>query len=263
LARGLGPEASVTLGAAVKETIQGTTLPVLELQLDSGESVIAESGELSWIDANIELSTSTSGAGSHGLFGAIKRAVGGGTLFMTSYTATAAPGLVAFAAKLPGQILAMDLTEGKSFMCHRHGFLCGTGAVTLTTGLQRKLGAGIFGGAGFVMQRVGGSGRVWFELSGELVTYDLSAGQSLRVHPGHVGLFEETVTIDFATIPGIRNKLFGDGLFLAELTGPGKVWLQSLSIAHLAQAIQPYLPEQEGSSGGRGISVGGFNIRGE
>ncbi|HEV3230428.1 MAG TPA: TIGR00266 family protein [Solirubrobacteraceae bacterium] len=241
----------------MKETIQGTTLPVLELQLDPGESVIAESGELSWIDANIELSTSTSGGGSHGLFGAIKRAVGGSTLFMTSYRATTAQGLVAFAAKLPGQILAMDISDGQSFLVHRHGFMCGTDGVTLTTGVQRKLGAGIFGGAGFVMQRVGGNGKAWFELSGELVIYELTAGQSLRIHPGHVGLFEETVTIDFASIPGIRNKLFGDGLFLAQLTGPGKVWLQSLSIANLAQALVPYMPEQSDSGSGAG-GIGGL-----
>jgi uncharacterized protein (TIGR00266 family) len=241
----------------MKETIQGTTLPVLEVQLDPGESVLAESGELSWIDANIELSTSTAGAGSHGLFGAIKRAVGGGTLFMTSYQATTAPGLVAFAAKLPGQILAMDISDGQSYLCHRHGFLCGTDGIELTTGLQRKLGAGIFGGAGFVMQRVSGQGRAWFELSGEIVTYELTAGQSLRIHPGHVGLFEQSVTIDFATIPGIRNKVFGDGLFLAQLTGPGKVWLQSLSIANLAQAIEPYLPQQD-SSGGSSGGLGGL-----
>jgi len=241
--------------AAVKETIQGTTLPVLELALDAGESVVAESGELSWIDSNIELATSTAGAGSHGLFGTIKRAVGGSTLFMTTYTATSGAGLVAFAAKLPGQILAMEIGEGRSYMCHRHGFLCGTGGVALSTGLQRKLGAGVFGGAGFVLQRVTGQGKAWFELSGELVIYELAVGQSLRIHPGHVGLFEETVTIDFASIPGIRNKLFGDGLFLAQLTGPGKVWLQSLSISHLAQAIEPYLPQQEGSSGG-GIRIG-------
>jgi uncharacterized protein (AIM24 family) len=183
--------------------------------------------------------------------------VGGGTLFMTSYQATTAPGLVAFAAKLPGQILAMDISDGQSYLCHRHGFLCGTDGIELTTGLQRKLGAGIFGGAGFVMQRVSGQGRAWFELSGEIVTYELTAGQSLRIHPGHVGLFEQSVTIDFATIPGIRNKVFGDGLFLAQLTGPGKVWLQSLSIANLAQAIEPYLPQQD-SSGGSSGGLGGL-----
>jgi uncharacterized protein (TIGR00266 family) len=244
----------------MKENIRGTTLPVLELQLDQGESVIAESGELSWIDANIELETAAGGqAGAHGLFGAIKRAVGGGTLFMTSYRASAGPGLVAFAAKLPGEILPLDLTDGKSYLVHRHGFLCGTDGIELTIGLQRKLGAGIFGGAGFILERVQGHGRAWFELSGEIVQYDLAAGQSLRIHPGHVGLFEDSVSVDFATIPGLKNKLFGDGLFLAELTGPGRLWLQSLSIANLAGAIEPYLPQQEGSSSS-GVNIGGFRF---
>lgn len=245
----------------MKPTIRGSTLPVLEIELEPGETIVAESGELSWIDSNIELETAATGmGGAKGVFGALKRVVGGGTFFMTEYSAPSATGVVTFATKLPGQILELEVGEGETFLCQRHGFLCGTDEIEITTGLQRKLGAGIFGGAGVVLQRVGGKGKAWFELSGEISSYELAEGESLRVHPGHIGLFEEAVNIEFASIPGIKNKLFGSGLFLAELTGPGRVWLQSLSIANLAAAIQPYLPDNSsgGESGGVGGLIGGL-----
>ena len=127
-------------------------------------------------------------------------------------------------------------------MIHRHGFLCATPGVELSVGFQQSLGAGIFGGDGFLLQRLAGNCQAWVELDGEVVTYDLAPGESLRVHPGHVGMFEGSVQFGITRIQGIRNMLFGgDGIFLAQLTGPGRVWLQSLPLANLAHALSPYL----------------------
>ncbi|HEV2218402.1 MAG TPA: TIGR00266 family protein [Candidatus Dormibacteraeota bacterium] len=232
--------------------IIGTVLPVLELNMQPGDKVFAESGQLSWMSMAIQMQTSTTAGGqSGGLFGALGRAVAGGTLFMTEYTAAGGPGLLTFAAKLPGQILPIDVAPNAGYMVHRHGFMCGTMGVQFSIGFQQRLGAGVFGGTGFRMQRLQGQGQAWVELNGEVVTYDLQAGNTLRVHPGHVGMYQETVQFNITTIPGIKNALFGgDGIFLATLTGPGRVWLQSMSMPHLAHAIAEYLPRPAESSGG-------------
>jgi uncharacterized protein (AIM24 family) len=127
-------------------------------------------------------------------------------------------------------------------MIHRHGFLCSTPGVELGVGFQQSLGAGIFGGDGFLLQKMGGVCQAWVELDGEVVTYDLGQGETMRVHPGHVGMFEDTVQFQITRIRGIRNMLFGgDGIFLAALTGPGRIWLQSLPLSNLAHALRPYL----------------------
>lgn len=236
----------------MEHNIVGTTMPVLELTLENGEAIVAEAGELGWIGSSIELRTTTAAGGGGGFFGALKRAIGGGSFFMTEYRAVDAPGLVAFATKVPGQIVPIDVGGGRTHLVHRHGFLCGTPGVALSVGFQRSLGAGVFGGQGFILQKVGGEGQAWIELDGEVVTYDLAPGEMLRVHPGHVGMFEDTVSFDITTLRGIRNVLFGgDGLFLAALTGPGRIWLQSLPLSNLAHAVAPYLPRESGSNGGQ------------
>jgi uncharacterized protein (TIGR00266 family) len=224
-------------------------MPVLELMLQPNEKVFAESGELAWISMAIQLRTGTSVGGQQGGFmGVLGRAVAGATIFMTEYTSVGGDGLVAFCAKLPGQILPLQLEPGRGYLVHRHGFMCGTPGVQLGVGFQQRLGAGIFGGTGFRMQRVSGSGSAWVELHGEVVHYELQPGNTLRVHPGHVALLEESVDFNVTTMPGIRNALFGgDGLFLATLTGPGHIWLQSMSMSHLAHSLATYMPRSEGS----------------
>jgi len=242
----------------MQHQIVGTTMPVLEITLEPGEHIVAEAGELGWIGSSIELKTTTAGAGSSGVFGALKRAVGGGTFFMTEYSAVGSPGLVAFATKVPGHILPIDVGNGRSYLVHRHGFLCATPNVQLAVGFQKSLGAGVFGGQGFILQRVAGEGQAWIELDGEMIMYDLKPGETLRVHPGHVGLFEETVNFDITMLRGIKNVLFGaDGLFLAALTGPGRIWLQSLPLSNLAHALAPYLPRESGSSRVEGATAAG------
>jgi len=164
--------------------VQGTTMPVLEVTLQPGEGLVAESGELSWMSESIQLKTTTQTAGARGMMGVLKRSVAGGGIFMTEYLAEGAAGMVAFATKLPGQILPVQVREGAGFFIQRHGFLCGAPGIELTMGFQKRLGAGIFGGEGFVLQKLTGNADAWVELDGEMVVYDLQAGQTLRVHPG-------------------------------------------------------------------------------
>ena len=223
--------------------IQGTTMPVLEVQLDPNESVFSESGELSWMTQSIAMQTHTQMGGGGGLFGVIKRFAGGGSIFMTEYRAWQYPGEVAFATKVPGHIVPVQVAPGMEYMVHRHGFLCATPQVTISVGFQQSLGAGIFGGDGFLLQRVGGYGTAWLELSGELIQKNLAPGEMLRVHPGHVGAFQASVGFQITTVPGIKNMIFGgDGIFLAQLMGPGTIWLQTLPISRLAHQIGEYLP---------------------
>jgi len=233
----------------MQHTITGTTMPVLQMQLSPGEKIVAEPGEFSWMTENIQLNTTTATAGARGLFGAIGRALSGGGLFMTEYTAVGSAGMIAFAAKVPGSIHEVPIPPGHSYMIHKHGFLCATEGVQLAIGFQKSLGSGLFGGDGFVMQRVTGPGTAFVELGGECVTYDLRAGDSILVHPGHVGMYQDSVNFDITMMRGIRNAFFGgDGLFIARLTGPGKVWLQSMTVPGLAHAIGPYLGKQETSA---------------
>jgi uncharacterized protein (AIM24 family) len=148
----------------------GTTLPVLELQLQPGESVVAVSGELSWMSSSVNMHTSTRHGGGGGFFGVLKRVAGGGSLFMTECTAQRQPGILAFATRVPGHILPVDVRQGQGYLIHRHGFLCSTLGVDLSVGFQQSLGAGIFGGDGFLLQKLGGTCQAWIELDGEVVT---------------------------------------------------------------------------------------------
>ena len=242
----------------MQHRIVGTTMPAVEFRLDPNEAIISESGQLSWMSAAIQMRTHTQMAGGGGLLGAFKRVAGGGSLFMTEYRAAGGAGEVAFAARMPGHILPVSLEAGREFFIHRHGFLCATEQVTLDLGFQQSLGAGVFGGDGFLLQKVGGVGTAWLELSGEIVAKDLQPGETLRVHPGHVGAFESSMSFQIARVPGIKNMIFGgDGVFLAALTGPGRVWLQTLTIANLAHALQDYLPAGGGKAAEAG-AVGGI-----
>ena len=243
----------------MQSRITGTTMPVLEFILENNESIISEAGELSWMGSSIQMTTHTQFGGGGGLLGVIKRVAGGGSIFMTEYRAMGGPGELAFATKLPGHIVPVEVAPGHEFMIHRHGFLCATPQIQLGVGFQQSLGAGIFGGDGFLLQRVSGQGIAWLELSGELVVRDLQPGENLRVHPGHVGAFQTSVSFQITTVPGIKNMIFGgDGIFLASLTGPGRIWLQTLPISKLAHAIQPYLPHEVQRQTVEGGVVGGI-----
>ena len=242
----------------MQSRVTGSTMPVLEFILDPNESIISEAGELSWMGASIQMATHTQFAGGGGIFGAIKRVAGGGSLFMTEYRAVGAPGELAFATRVPGHILPVEVGAGRDYYVHRHGFLCATPQIAISVGFQQSLGAGVFGGDGFLLQHVAGQGIAWLELSGEVVTKDLAPGELLRVHPGHVGAFQTSVSFQIARVPGIRNMIFGgDGIFLAALTGPGRVWLQTLPISRLAHQFAQYMPSQPREATEAGV-VGGI-----
>ena len=230
---------------AMQSTVKGTTLPVLEITLEQGEEVVSTHGELSWMTPNIVMSqTMGGGGGGRGLLAGVRRAIGGGSFFQTQYRAEGAgTGLVAFATKVPGQIMPVTIGPGAGMLVHRHGFLCGTAGVQATAAPVQGLGAGLWGGEGFILQRLEGQGEAWIELSGEVTSYQLAPGQTMLAHPGHVGLFQQSVNFTITRVQGVRNVLFGDnGFHLVALTGPGQIWLQSMPLPLLAHAIYPYLP---------------------
>ncbi len=241
----------------MEDRVEGTVLPVLIVELQPGEQVMSEAGEFSWMSAPVGLSTGTApGGGKKGLLGTVKRVTGGGTWQFNTYTAEGSPGFVAFAAKLPGRIFPVDVGPGQEFLAHRHGFLAGTLGLQLSVGFQQSFRGGVFGGEGFVLQRLGGEGRAWIELSGEVSEYELAEGETMRVHPGHVGLFDAAVRFEVQRVPGLANRYLGsDGHHFVLLTGPGRIWLQSMPVPLLAGALQPYLqkddhPAESGAVGG-------------
>ena len=223
--------------------VKGTTMPILEVSLDRGEQLISAHGELAWMTQSIQMSQTSRG--------------GRGGLFLTSYQG---PGAITFATKVPGHIMPVDIAPGQAYLVHRHGWLCGTPGITPSIGLQQGSGAGLYGGDGFILQRLAGQGRAWIELSGELTAYDLPPGQTLLVHPGHVGMFQGSVQFRITQMSGVANAFTGrDGFHLVALTGPGRVWLQSMPLAMLAHALTPYLGGGETTAKAAGAgAVGGI-----
>ncbi|HWC36826.1 MAG TPA: TIGR00266 family protein [Mycobacteriales bacterium] len=241
----------------MQHNIHGTTLQVLECVLGPGESVVGESGRMTWMSADVTMTTSTAyTGGSKGVWGAVKRAAGGATVFASNFQAGGAGGIVSFASSVPGQILPITIGPSEEYMVHTHGFVAGTPGIQLTTGFQQTLGMAFVGGEGFTLQKISGQAQAWIQLHGEIITYDLQAGQTLFVHPGHLGMFTGGVQMKITTIKGLKNKIFGGEFFLCQVTGPGKVWLQSLSLHTLAMDLAPYLPEQTAAAGGAGGVIG-------
>jgi uncharacterized protein (AIM24 family) len=186
------------------------------------------------------------------------RSASGGTLFVTDFTARG-DGHVAFAPRFPGTIMPLQLAPGQSLICRKETFLCAEKSVSFEIAWQQRIGAGFFGGQGFILQKVTGPGMVFLDLSGEIVERDLAAGERLLVHAGHVGVMDPTVQFDIQMVRGFKNILFGgEGLFLATLTGPGHVALQSMPILNLAEEIARYLPAraETTNSGNVGTTVG-------
>lgn len=235
----------------VQTRILGTTMPVLEITMAPGERVLAEGGDVAWLSPGFGMETSTRfGSGGRGGFlSGLKRALGGGQLFLTEYSAPPSGGVVAFATDLPGTIRELRIDGADEFMVASGAYMVSTVDVEVSVGLQKKLGAGILGGAGVVFQKLSGTGTAWVQLAGEIAEYDLSPGTSMLIHPGHLALYRAEMPLEFASVRGVRNKLFGDSLLLAQIHGPGHVWLQSMTPEKLASAIQPYLPERTGTSG--------------
>ncbi|ODS37656.1 TIGR00266 family protein [Candidatus Altiarchaeales archaeon WOR_SM1_SCG] len=224
----------------MKYKIRGTTLQVVDIELEKGESVYTESGGMSWMSPNLDMETNTKG----GILSGIGRKFAGESLFMTTYTCSEGTGSITFVNEFPGKIIPLKLGEGETIIAQKDAFMCAESSVNLSVYFRKKLGAGLFGGEGFILQKLTGPGMVFIELAGEVTEYKLESGQVLKVDPGHIGLFEPTVDYDISRVKGIKNILFsGEGLFLATLKGPGSVWLQSMPISNLAAKVAKYVPK--------------------
>jgi uncharacterized protein (TIGR00266 family) len=242
------PDAPVTMTGkgitGMEYQIIGTTMQALVMELDPGETVYSESGGMSWMSANIEMKTSGRGGGIGGVF---KRAVSGEALFLVEYTSLQGKGIVAFASDFPGKIVPVALAQGQTMICQKTAFLCAEKTVELDIVFRKRLGAGLFGGEGFILQKLTGPGVAFVALDGEIVEMTLAPNQVLKVDTGHVAMYEPSVAFDIEMVKGITNMLFGgEGLFLATLRGPGRIWLQTMPTSSLARAIMPHMPAKPG-----------------
>lgn len=217
--------------------ILGDALPVVTCKLSKGESVVTESGGMSWMDEGIKMSTSTNG----GIMKGLGRALAGESLFMNTYTAEKDDVEIAFSSCFPGRILEFDLNEGEAIIAQKRAFLCAENSVDISMHFRKKLGAGFFGGEGFIMQKITGPGKVFLEIDGEVVKKELKEGEKLKIDNGYVAAMTKGVDLSIETVPGLKNIMFGgEGLFLTTLKGPGTVWLQSMPISKLASLL--YVP---------------------
>lgn len=217
--------------------IAGGQFPVVICQLSDGEQMITERGSMVWMSPNIAMETRGGGLGKM-----FSRAFSGESMFQNIYTARGS-GMITFGSSFPGKIIPVNIAPGREMILQKQAFLASESGVQLSIHFSRKLGAGLFGGEGFIMQRLSGSGVAFAEIDGDLIEYDLAPGQQIVVDTGNVAGFEPTVSMDIREVPGLKNKfLGGEGLFHTLLTGPGKIWLQTMPISSVAMAIRPFFP---------------------
>lgn len=211
--------------------ITGESLPVVTCKLKAGESVVTESGGMSWMEEGIKMSTSTNG----GIMKGLGRALAGESIFMNIYTAEKDDVEIAFTSCFPGKILEFDLKQGETIIAQKKAFMCAESTVDIAMHFRKKIGAGFFGGEGFIMQKITGPGKVFLEIDGDIIKKELQTGEKLKVDNGYVAAMTSEVDLNIETVPGLKNIVFGgEGLFLTTVKGPGTVWLQSMPIAKLA-----------------------------
>lgn len=219
--------------------ISGETLPVVICTLDSGEKMITQRGSMAWMSPNMQMETSTNG----GIGKALGRMFSGDSIFQNNYTATGGSGLIAFASTFPGEIRPFQVGPGEEFILQKRSFLASEASVKLSMHFHKKLGSGLFGGEGFILQRVSGNGTVFVEFDGSVVEYELKPGQKIVVDTGNLAAMSASCQMDIQMVPGAKNILFGgEGLFHTVITGPGRVWLQTMPISAVAEALRPYFP---------------------
>lgn len=219
--------------------IKGDTLPVVICELDAGETMITESGAMAWMSPNMNMETTTNG----GIGKAFGRMFSGENLFQNRYTAKGGTGMIAFASSFPGSIKAFEISPGKEYIFQKKTFLAGESGVNISVHFQKKIASGLFGGEGFILQRISGNGIAFAEFDGHVVEYDLEPGQQIIVDSGYLAAMESTCQIDIQTVPGLKNAVFGgEGIFNTVITGPGRIWLQTMPIYSVAGAIRPYIP---------------------
>ncbi len=220
--------------------ILGSVMPMLETRLDKNERLYAQSGAMQWMDQGIKMDTEMKG----GLMGALKRSVSGENMFVVNFSAQKDEATVAFGHSYPGHIIPVEVSE-QTILCQRRAFLCAQETVEYDIAVQKKLGAGFFGGEGFILQKFSGRGMAFIEIDGECVEKKLGPGETIRVQTGSVGAFDEGVDMNIERVKGIRNMFMGgEGLFVTSLTGPGRVWLQTMPIQSLTGEIFQFMPSK-------------------
>ena len=219
--------------------IKGGSFPVVICNLTNGEKMITEKGSMVWMSPNMHMETRGGGLGKM-----FSKALSGESMFQNIYTANG-NGMIAFASSFPGQVRAIQIGPGNELIVQKSAFLAAESGVQLSIHLSKKLGTGLFGGEGFIMQRLSGSGTAFVEIDGDIIEYELKAGQQIVVDTGNVAAFTPGVQMDIKQVPGVKNMLFGgEGLFNTVLTGPGRIWLQTMPISTVANAIRPFIPTQ-------------------
>ncbi|MBO5487023.1 MAG: TIGR00266 family protein [Eubacterium sp.] len=222
----------------MKYSIEGAPLPVVICDLEAEETMITEKGAMSWMTPNMKMETSGGGAGKM-----LGRMFSGESLFQNRYTSQGGAGQIAFASSFPGSILAFEIAPGKEIICQKSAFLASEAGVELSVAFQKKLGSGFFGGEGFVMQRLSGNGMAFVEIDGHVKEYTLEAGQTMVIDTGYLAAMENTCKMDIVTVKGLKNKLLGgEGFFNTVVSGPGKIYIQTMPVNQMADTLRPFFP---------------------
>ena len=225
----------------MRYSIEGGSLPVVICDLEAGETMITESGAMSWMTPNMKMET-TSGGGIGKVFG---RMFSGESLFLNRYTAMGGAGMIAFASSMPGCIKPFEIGPGNEMICQKSSFLASTSGVELSIAFQKKVSGGFFGGEGFIMQKLSGMGLAFVEFDGYVKEYDLAPGQQMVIDTGYLAAMSATCSMDVVTVQGVKNVFFGgEGLFNTVVTGPGKIYIQSMPINKMAATVGAYIPQK-------------------
>ena len=237
----------IKIGGIMEYEIKGGAFPIVICTLQRGETMKNETGAMSFMTSEMKMETNTGG----GLLKGLGRALSGDSIFLNFFTAQADNQKIGFSARTPGKIFPIKLDGTNTIIGQKNAFLAAEEGVDLDIYFKNKLGTGIFGGEGFILQKFSGVGMAFIEIDGEVIERELAPGEQLLLDPGHLAAMDESVGFDIERVKGAKNILFGEGLFFARLTGPGKVWIQTMPISKLAQAIMPFLPTS--NVGGDGL----------
>lgn len=221
----------------MRYNIEGDSLPIVEVNLDPNETIVTQGGGMIWMSPNLKMETSSGGLGK-----AFSKMFSGESIFQNRYTAMGGPGFITLASSFPGSILKFDISPNAPIVVQKSGFLASSAGVELSIFFNKKFGAGLFGGEGFIMQKLSGQGIAFIEIDGYCKQYTLGSGQQLIVDTGNLAAMDATCSISIQKVPGVKNMLLGDeGLFNTVVTGPGRVFLQSHPISTVAAAIRPFI----------------------
>lgn len=236
----------------IRYEIEGGNLPVVICYPEAGQTLCTESGAMSWMSSNMRMDTNTGG----GIKKAFGRLFAGESIFMNEYTAEGGPGMIAFASSFPGSIIPYEITPGNAIIVQKRGFLAMEKGLDLSIFFQKRLGSGFFGGEGFIMQKISGTGMAFLEIDGYCKEYELGIGETLIVDTGYLAAMTESCMMDVEMVKGAKNMFFGgEGIFHTKITGPGKVYIQSMPAINTAQALTPYIKIHDGDNGSNGIKI--------